>query len=137
MNTSIRIAIVDPYERVRDALKIVFEDCPDLLFVGEAQSAQQMLSLCGLVRPDVVLFDFGSKDNDIGVIEQLRSLYPEVKVLVLTANMEIECVRTAIRAGANGYIYKMVNRAELQDAIVRVYNSQQFIDKDVEYAMSN
>lgn len=77
MNTVIRIAIVDPYDQVREALKIVLEDCPNLLFVGEARSAQEMLSLCGLVDPDVILFDFGLNDGDIRMIDQLRSLYPE------------------------------------------------------------
>lgn len=137
MNTTIRVAIVDPYDSVREALKIVLEDCPNLLFVGEAQSAQKMLSLCGLVNPDVILFDFGLNDGDIGMIEQLRGLYPQVKVLVLTANLEPECVRNAIRSGASGYIYKMANIAELQQAIVSVKNRQRVVDQDIANLLSD
>jgi DNA-binding NarL/FixJ family response regulator len=84
-----------------------------------------------------VLFDFGSKAHDIGVIEELRNLYPQVKVLVLTTHMEHECANNAIRAGANGYIYKMVNIAELQEAIVRVNNSQRVFDEEIQFALTN
>ncbi len=136
MFSPIRIAIVDPYRIVRDSLKLIFEDCPEFLFVGEASSARQMLSLCGLVKPNVVLFDFAAQVNDVYIIEELLKLYPLVKVLVLTTNLEAESVRNTVRAGASGYLYKAIASSELEQAIRAVYLGKRVFDTEVETLIS-
>jgi DNA-binding NarL/FixJ family response regulator len=132
MNTPIRIAIVDPHEIVRMGLKCSFEDSLTIRLVGEASTAQDMLSLCGQATPDVILFDFAYQSEAIGVINQLHCQYPHIKVLVLTANLEADYALNAIQAGVNGYLFKKVNLDELEQAIVRVYNGQPVFDQEVE-----
>ncbi len=136
MDTPIKIAIVDPHKIVRESLKSIFKDSPDMLFVGETRLLSQMLSLCKESPPDVVVFEFGSKVKDIWLIERLHNLYPQVKVLVLTGNMDMEYAKDAIRAGANGYLYKGIGTYALQQAVVTIHNNKPMFDEDIEKIFS-
>ncbi len=132
MSSPIRIVIVDPFVEVRQSLKLLFEDSRVIHLVGEANSAEEMPSICEQAKPHVVVFDFASKTRDIFIIKQLLRLHPEVKVLVLTANMEKECVSQAIQYGAMGYLYKGVGMNELVEAIHAVYHGKRVFDEDIE-----
>jgi len=137
MSKSIRLAIVDPYQPVRYSLRLLLEDTPDICFVGEANAATAMLDICEHARPDVMLFDFASQVEDVYLIKQFRQRHPELKVLVLTTNMDANCVRTAIRAGVNGYVFKALELNELRQAIRAVHQGKQVFDPEIEKFISD
>jgi DNA-binding NarL/FixJ family response regulator len=120
---------VDPHEFVREGLKLILEYRPRLLLVGEGKSPAEILPLCDRTHPDILLFDFTSRD-DFSAVEQVRKLYSQVKVLVLTVNMEAECVIQAVKAGASGYVFKSLGGDELEEAIWTVYRGQQVFDDE-------
>jgi DNA-binding NarL/FixJ family response regulator len=131
MHSPIRIAIVDPHERVRQSFKIFFENCPDFLIVGEARAASEMLALCGQVKPHIVVFDFASEE-EICLIEQLCKRDCQVKVLVLTTYMDVQNVIHAVQAGASGYLFQGLTGKELEQVLRAVNEGQRVFDEAVD-----
>ena len=114
----IRLLIADDHPVVRDGLRGMVAEEPDLEVVGEAATGVEALALVPRVRPDVALVDLRMPELDgVGTIRALRERHPEVRVLVLTTFDTEREVVSAIEAGATGYLLKDSPRAELFRAI--------------------
>jgi len=82
----------------------------DLELVGEADSGEAAVQLCGQVLPDVILMDLMMPDMDgASATRLIRQQYPKVQVVVLTSFQEEGLVRNALQAGAIGYLLKDVS----------------------------
>jgi NarL family two-component system response regulator LiaR len=105
---SIRIALVDDHRVVCRALRSYLSAFPDLLIVGEANSAEQLLAEMGAWQPDVVLMDLtlpGGMDG-ISAIRLTLEASPRTRVVALTAATDEARVIAALRAGAISYVRK-------------------------------
>ena len=111
-----RLVLVDDHMVLRDGLRRIFEQEPDLEVVGEAEDGARALVLVAQVRPDVVLMDVRMPGMDgIEATRRLRSLHPRVRVLVLSAYPEF--TRDALQAGAAGYLLKSASTQQLVAAV--------------------
>jgi len=118
MDNNIRVMVVDDHAVVRSGLATFLMTCDDMELVGEAESGEQALERCPLVKPDVVLMDLVMPGMDgATATRQLRECCPNVQVIVLTSFKEQELVQGALQAGAIGYLLKDVTAAELASAI--------------------
>jgi NarL family two-component system response regulator LiaR len=118
MGNKIRVMLVDDHAVVRSGLATFLMTCDDMELVGEAESGEQALARCPLVKPDVVLMDLVMPGMDgATATRQLRERCPNVQVIVLTSFREQELVQGALQAGAIGYLLKDVTAAELASAI--------------------
>lgn len=114
----IRVLVVDDHALVRQGIVTFIQPYDDLEVVGEAMNGREALARAGELRPDVVLMDVRMPNMDgIAATRALKSLFPKVKVLILTSFGEVEHVRAALRAGADGYLLKDLSADELADAI--------------------
>jgi NarL family two-component system response regulator LiaR len=114
----IRVMTVDDHEILRGGIRFLLLAFDDIEVVGEAQSGEEALDLCGQVEPDVVLMDMMMPGMDgVETTRALREKYPNVKVLALTSFHGGELVRGAMQAGAVGYLLKGVSMDELAEAI--------------------
>ncbi|MDN5762973.1 MAG: response regulator transcription factor [Microlunatus sp.] len=115
----IRVVVVDDHPVVRDGLTGMFADESDITVVGEAGSGPQALVVITQSDPDVVLMDLRMPGGDgVPAIRELRRhsrLRP--RVLVLTTYDTDRDVRSAIEAGADGYLLKDARRADLIHAV--------------------
>ena len=76
------------------------------------------MQLAERVQPDVILMDLVMPDMDGAATTQaIRSRWPKIQVLALTSFREDEMVKSALQAGAIGYLLKNVSADELADAI--------------------
>ena len=114
----IRILIVDDHPVVRDGLRGMLSDDPELEVVGEAGDGQEALGAVASLRPDVVLMDL--RMPRLGGADAIRALAAqgsEARVLVLTTYDSDNDVVPALEAGATGYLLKDAPRADLVRAI--------------------
>jgi DNA-binding NarL/FixJ family response regulator len=107
-----------------DGLKSLLECEEDIVFAGGANSMAETLSFLSLNKVDVVLMDINMPDGSgIETTEQIRELYPLVKVIALTMHDDISIITRMVRAGASGYILKRTNMNEVIEAIRVVANN--------------
>jgi DNA-binding NarL/FixJ family response regulator len=128
----IRIVLVEDHAILREGLKALLEIEPDFDIVGDFGSVED--SLDGLVRlqPDLVVTDLALPGRSgIELLAEMQRLLPLSRKLVLTAHENEEYIRAALNAGANGYVLKDANSAELMLAIRTVSVGQQFLCKAI------
>src|SRR5690606_3320486 len=109
------ILIVDDHEVVRTGIKTLLENEKEFSVIAEADNATDAIKLAQAHQPDVVVMDIRLPGGMSGIeaCEQIMTILPETKVLMLTSYAEDELVKDAIRAGAVGYVLKRVGSREL------------------------
>ncbi len=125
----IRILIVDDHEITRVGLRTTFEPEPDLAVVGEASNGAEALAKMAVLDPQLVLMDVRmEKMGGIEACREIKSRYPDVRILMLTSYTNEDAVISSILAGASGYLLKHLSRAELLRSIRLVAAGQTLID---------
>ena len=125
----IRVLIADDHAVLRSGLRMLIGTQADMEVVAEAGDGEGTLRRTRETRPDVVLLDLsmpGSRSTQ--TIEQLVKLEPRPRVLVLTIHDDPAYFRSAIMAGASGYVVKDAADVELLTAIRVVYRGRTFVD---------
>jgi two-component system, NarL family, invasion response regulator UvrY len=118
---SMRIVIADDHAIVRKGLRQIMSDANDLTVVGEAASADQLLTILRSHPVDVVILDLGlGERSGIDVIKHVKSEFPRLPVLILSMHREDLFAERVLRAGASGYVQKEDAPEELLIAIRRV-----------------
>jgi NarL family two-component system response regulator LiaR len=114
----IRVLLVDDHPMVRRGLAAFLKAFDDLELAGEAGSGQTAIELCAQLRPDVILMDMVMPDmNGATATRTIRQQFPAVQVIALTSFKEEELVKSALEAGAIGYLLKDVSAEDLVNAI--------------------
>lgn len=120
---SIRLLIADDIEETRSLLRQVLE-LEDETFevVGEASDGEEAVSLFNKLKPDVVLMDINMpRKNGLEATEEIVSLDPDANVIIMSVQNDTEYLRTAMSAGAKGYILKPINHEEVSDLIKKTH----------------
>jgi DNA-binding NarL/FixJ family response regulator len=124
--------IVDDHEVVRMGLKAALEIEDDFTVVAEAGNGQEAIDRARVNRPDIILMDVRMDGMDgIEACREIRSEFPETRVLMLTSFAEEETVVAALLAGAAGYVLKNVARSRLLEALRSVARGETLLDSKV------
>ena len=100
-----RVLIADDQRPTRKGLKALLELAPEVAWVGEAADGQEAIDMVETCRPDVVLMDVRMPVLDgIEATQRIKSLWPKVKVIVLTLYAEYQA--QALAAGADLFLVK-------------------------------
>src|SRR5690348_11342508 len=105
----LRVLIADDHPLMLAGIRRTLDRSENIEIVGEARSAPEVLDLVERRRPQVVLLDLcmpGASGSDC--IRQIRTSWPEVKVVVLSALDDRESIDGALNAGASAYVVKSV-----------------------------
>lgn len=118
MTSKIRVLIADDHAIVREGLRQLLGQQPDIEVVGEAGDGTQALALARKLKPDLVLMDIGMpKMTGLEATRALKAEQPETNVLVLTMQEGEEYFFHLLQAGAAGYVLKGGGSVELLSAI--------------------
>jgi RNA polymerase sigma factor (sigma-70 family) len=129
---NIRVLIVDDHAVLRDGIRSMLERQTDIIVAGEAANGRQAISKVSELLPDIVLMDVAMPDmNGIEATRQIKSLYPQVKILVLTQHDNREYVAALLQAGASGYTLKRSGGRELINAIHHVSEQGAFLEPGI------
>ena len=114
----IRVLLADDQALVRDGLRYILDQAPDIEVVAEADNGVAVLAAVARARPDVVLMDIRMPVLDgLAACRRLMTEPVPPKVVVLTTFDTDEYIVEALRAGASGFLLKDVRAAQLIDAI--------------------
>lgn len=114
------ILLIDDHPVVRAGIKQTLEQS-GFRVCGELESATGAISVVKELHPDLVLLDISlGQGHGINLIEQLRELFPQLPVLVLSMHDEATYAPRAIRAGAHGYVSKQERPERLLAALHQV-----------------
>jgi DNA-binding NarL/FixJ family response regulator len=122
----IKVVIVDDHTIVRRGLLGILAKAPDCKIVGEAAGIAQAKQVITAQLPDVVCCDLKLQDGDGSSLVAWVRDRTEANALVLTTYDEPALVRSALAAGAKGYLLKDVEESILFDAIRRVATGQSY-----------
>ena len=130
--SELRVLLVDDHEVVRAGIKALLDAQDDMVVVGEAGTAEEGIRRVGYDQPDVVVLDVRLPDGSgVEACRDIRSRFPDVKVLMLTSFADEEALMAAILAGASGYVLKRVKTTDLVDDIRKVGAGESLLDADM------
>ena len=117
----VRLLVVDDHPIVRQGMARLIEAEPDLEIVAEAETADEALQAVDREEVDFVILDIGLRQGSgLDVIGQIRARRAELPILVLSMHQERFYAERVLRNGAQGYVMKQGDPAEIVPAIRRI-----------------
>lgn len=128
----IKVAIADDHKLFRKGVIISLRHYSNIKFVLEAENGQELLDGIEGAKPNVVLMDLRMPVKDgIETTKYINSHYPEIAVLVLTMHEDERFVIHLMENGANGYLLKSTDPAEIKKAISDVVEKGYYLNNFV------
>jgi len=123
-----RIVIADDHSLIRKGLRTIIELESDMQVIGEAGDGEELLKFLAREQPDMVIMDISMPNiNGIDAIGKVLSLYPGIRILMLTMHRNSQYFYNAVSAGAHGYLIKDDSDTELLTAIDTVRSGKTYI----------
>jgi DNA-binding NarL/FixJ family response regulator len=124
-----KILIVDDHPMFREGIKSIIARNPQLEVVGEAGEGKAALKLVEELRPDMILLDVSLPDmNGIDLIQDIKKVLPETRILMISMHTKIEYLTSAFQAGATGYVVKDAPSEKILQALDLVSRGEYFLD---------
>lgn len=102
-----RVLIADDHPMARKAIQSLLEGDASFELIGEAADGSAAVELCGKLQPDVVLMDINMPElNGLEATRRIKTMYPYIKVVILTVSDDVADLFTALQFGAQGYLLK-------------------------------
>jgi len=136
---NIRIIIVDDQTYVRNGIRMSVETChQDFCVVGSVASGEEFFKLLKTVEADIVLLDVimpGGMDG-VEVARRLKTDYPELKILAVSAETSVPKLKEMLEAGIDGFIGKLTaSDEEFADAICSIMQGGNHFGRDIAQIM--
>ncbi|PKP19030.1 MAG: DNA-binding response regulator [Bacteroidetes bacterium HGW-Bacteroidetes-21] len=128
----IKAFLVDDHVLFRDGLKSLLNESGMIEVTGEAGSSAELKQQLKMSLPDVVLLDISlGRDSGLDVLQFIKRLNENIKVIMVSMFSSEDFVMSAIRNGADGYIPKDTPRAELVAAIEQVCQGHRYFPENI------
>lgn len=126
----IHVLVIDDHPLVTGGISVMLQDTQDISVSGSAKTAQEALSILEKNNFDIILLDISLPDMDgLSLCFEIRKLNKTVKIIGLTSTNETGIITQLLREGANGFLLKNMDRAELQEAIFQVMKGKIYLSK--------
>ncbi|WP_175621142.1 response regulator [Chryseobacterium schmidteae] len=125
---TINFLLADDHSLIRQGVEFLIEE---IGFEGEifhASTLQKVLETIGLQEIEIVVIDAIFPDgNSLNIISEIKSIKPEVKILVFSGVDESTQSIKYINAGANGFLSKLSEENEIKEAILKIHQTGKYI----------
>jgi DNA-binding NarL/FixJ family response regulator len=126
------IVIAEDHTLLREGVISMLADNEDLEVVAEAADGMEAIRCVEKHEPDLILLDLAMpKMNGISAIKDIRSRYPDTKILAVTIQTDDEYILAAFDSGADGYCLKQASREEFLNAIDKVLAGNRYISPEI------
>lgn len=124
----IRILIVDDHAAMREGMRAMISNQPDMTVIAEAANGQEAIELYRQRQPDITLMDLSLPlVSGVEAIRKIRVDSPNARIIVVTTFEDDALLFSAFDAGIEGYLLKDMLRKELLPAIRTVHGGQRYI----------
>ena len=128
-----RVLIVDDHAFIRRGIQAILNASPDWELCGEAENGIAAIRSAKELQPDVIIMDVSMPElNGIEATRAIHQVQPNIKIVLLTLHESAELVRSAFRAGAQGYLLKSEAEPELLRALRVVTGEGTYISPKVD-----
>jgi DNA-binding NarL/FixJ family response regulator len=129
-DSRIQVFVVDDHPAIREALATSINSKIDMRVVGESGTAKKALRQIDRRAPDVVVIDISLEDaHGLDLVEELRSRFPDLRIIVFSMYDESVYAERAIRAGASGYVMKSQPTENVVKAIQSVSEGDVYLSR--------
>ena len=130
LNRPIKVAIADDHALFRAGVKTALLGKKDVELIAEADNGMQLLNLLKHTEPDVILLDIQMPIMDgIQTLPEIRKLYPQVKVIILSMHNDHSMISKLMEIGANSYLTKNSDSETIYQAIKTCYEQEFFFNE--------
>src|SRR5947208_4653798 len=126
----IRVAIADDHALFRAGVKTSLSSRKDVQMVAEAENGMQLLNLLKHIQPDVVLLDIQMPIMDgLTTLPEIKKLYPDVKVIMLSMHNDHSMITRMMEIGANSYLTKESDSETIYQTIRTCFEQEFFFNE--------
>src|SRR5580698_9057536 len=133
----VKVLLVDNHVMMRQGLRQLIAAKPNMTVVGEVFTGEPVTEPVRTAEPDLVVMNLDRTREEIGTASMRRLLeeFPQVKIIALSTNSELEFVLRALHAGVSGYVFTEHGSDELFRAIHIVMNSGLYLSPEISSAL--
>jgi DNA-binding NarL/FixJ family response regulator len=138
LDAVIKVAIADDHALFRTGVKTSLSGRKDIQMIAEAENGMQLLNLLKHIKPDVILLDIHMPIMDgYTTLPEIKKLYPEMKVIMLSMNNDASIITKMMEIGANSYLTKESDSETIYQAIRTCYEQEFFFNDLTNKALLN
>ncbi len=127
-----RILIADDHGVVREGLKVLIENQPDMEVVGEAEDGLMVTQLAKELSPDIILMDISMPNlNGVEATRLILTENPDIRVIALSVHLDKHFVTQMLKAGASGYVLKSCLFDEVLRALRTVNRNEHYLSPKI------
>ncbi len=116
------LIIADDHTLFINGLRMLLQNEPDIDILNVAGDGKELMGLLSTLRPDLILLDINMPGiNGLEALRRIKAYYPKIKVIMLSTYNEEHLIEKAKAGGADGYLFKNVEKNELLDAMHTVW----------------
>ncbi|MBN1152565.1 MAG: response regulator transcription factor [Dehalococcoidia bacterium] len=126
--SSVRLLIADDHAVVRQGIRQILTDAPEVQIVAEAATGMEALELMRDADVDLVILDLSMPGlSGLDIVRQMRQDRPLVRILVLSVHPEEQYAVRVMKAGASGYLTKDSAPEELISAVRHIATGHKYV----------
>jgi len=138
LDAVIKVAIADDHALFRTGVKTSLSSRKDIQMIAEAENGMQLLNLLKHIKPDVILLDIHMPIMDgYTTLPEIKKLYPEMKVIMLSMNNDPSIITKMMEIGANSYLTKESDSETIYQAIRTCFEQEFFFNDLTNKALLN
>jgi len=124
----IEVLIVDDHHIVREGLERIISFENDIIVAGKSINAAEAIRFLAGQKVDVVVLDISMPGRSgMDIIQDLKKIRSEVKIIMLSMHQEEQFAKRAFQSGASGYLTKEMAPEEIVKAIRKVHSGRKYI----------
>jgi two-component system response regulator NreC len=126
------ILIADDHGVMREGLKVLINNQPDMEVIGEAEDGQKVVQLAKQLSPDIIVMDISMPNlNGVEAARQILEENPDIRIIALSVHSDKHFVTEMLKAGASGYVLKSCLFDEVLRAIHAVGNGDYYLSPKI------
>ncbi len=134
----IKVIICDDHVLYRAGVKTALSAKKDVKVIAEADNGMHLLNLLKIIRADVILLDIQMPIMDgIATLPELKKLYPEIRIIMLTMMDDHSMITKLMELGANSYLTKTSDSEIIYEAIKTCFDQEYYFNSLTNKALLN